>query len=293
MAELRAEGYTFEGDAPPEEAPAAKPEPEKTEPAEPEKESQAPEAPKADEADGADDGKPAEPEKKQTERTSRYVPVNKHNEERHKRQAAERAAQEAAERAKALEAELESLRSRPQQGTKSTLERLSAIAEKHGVDPAFMQDFAESLKEEIGQANHLPQDIVSRLERFEAAQKEAEIRELSAKQDLFFEAEFAKVCDEFPGLAARKEDLKRVAFSEGTNNVPLRYLALEYVHQNPDIAPKGRASAERQTGIPRASRPDGSSSVDYSNITEAEFAAMSDAEVDKYHEWLKASGKLR
>lgn len=294
MAEMRSEGFTFEGDAQAGKEPEApEPGPQAEGPEDVEKAEEKPEAKPEPEAEPKEDKRPeAEKEDKQ-ERTSRYVPVSKHNEERHKRQDAERKAQEAEARYAELKAEIEALKTRqaPQDPAAPVKERIAKIAETHGVDPAFASDLADSLMDGVRSAAQLPQDVAQRLERFEAAQREAELKAQAAKQDLYFEQEFAKAAEEFPALASRKEELKQVAFSEEGAKVPLRYLVLDFIHRNPDAAaPQGRRSAESSSAMSRERRKE-QGSEGFEDMTEERLMSLSDAEADRYYAWLKANGK--
>lgn len=292
MAELRSEGHSFVGDPEPTADPVA---PEAKEAEAPAEDEGKPEPEKAADPEPEDDKRTEETKEERTERQPRYVPVSKHNEERHKRQDAERKAQEAEARYLELKAEIEGLKARPQNPRQETVpvkERISQLADKYGVDPSFASDLAESLMEGVRSANQLPQDIVSRLERFEAAQAEAAQRELATKQELFFEKEFGEAAKDFPGIAARKEELKQIAFSEEGSKVPLRYLVLDYVHRNPDAgAPQGRRAAETSSPMSRERRPDAESD-DFANVTPERLERMSDAEADRYFEWVKQN-KIR
>jgi hypothetical protein len=291
MAEMRSEGFVFEGDDKAKADPVA-PEAEADAPKDAEKAAEEPEKKPEPEAKPEEDQRPDVKEEK-TERTSRYVPVSKHNEERHKRQDAEKKAQEAESRYMELKAEIEALRTRqaPKDPTVSVKDRIAKLAETHNVDPAFASDLADSLMEGVRSATQMPQDLVQRLERFEASQKEAEMKALEAKQELFFEQEFAKAAEEYPALVSRKEELKQAAFSEEGAKVPLRYLVLELLHENPDIAAsKGRRSAETSSSMSRERRADPASD-DFEHMTEEKLLSMKDAEVDRYYEWVKANKK--
>ncbi len=297
LDELEAEGHQIEG----------------REPKEPEKKEEEPteEKPKGDESEEPkpkpDEEKPEdkeeseeqeeteeEPQKQPQKRAAKYVPVKKHNEERHKRQEAERRAEEAERAAAELREQLEGADDKPsKQNLDEVKEAATKLAEKHGLEKEFVEEFAETIVGIAEKRNVLPSEISEKLASLEAAKAEAEAEKAELQQEKYFEDEFTDLVKGFGQdtkegayLAERKEELKQLAFSEGNVNTTLRRIALEYLHDNPPPEP-GKKSAEE----PYAGKKHGESKViDFVDITDEDFAKMSYDEIEEYEAWRAKNG---
>lgn len=211
-------------------------------------------------------------------REAKFVPVGKHNEERHKRQEAEAEAKAAKEEADRLRAEL--AKGKPSESN-DIQEAALKLAEKHGVDVDFAREFAETIVGLSQKRNVLPKEVTEALEIAKQRTAEAEAIVLKNAQETGFEKEFAGIVKDFPDLASQKEAIKQLAFSEGKETIPLRYVALEYLHENPSTPGRKTVEAPVKAGESR-----GVEITDFENLTEEQFAKMSYEEMEKYEAWV-------
>jgi hypothetical protein len=274
LKELEAEGAgspegndsnTPEKEEIPEAMPEEKP-PEKSEPA-PEKKNET-------------DGEPKPEKPKAPEREPKFVPVGKHNEERHKRQEAEARAAEAEKKAADLEAQIAANTSKPADDVDA---RSARLAEKLGIEP----ELAKAIITETVQPNALSEELQAELKTAKEYRLKAEARERELNDEVFFNRDFDALAKEFPELANRKEELKELAYSEGKNHIPLRDLAIVYMHDNPTRP--GRKTAE--SPVPMKKDAEGNGVLDYENITEEQLDAMDGDEFDKYLAWQKSKDR--
>lgn len=250
---------------------------------------------KAEAGDG--DGGDGKKEDKKTNRTVQNVPVGKYNDERHKRQDAEKRAETAEQSARDLQTKLDAVLAGGS-GSKSQVDALKAaaakVAEKHGADPDFVNDFAEAIADAMKTGAALPAEMQEALDNFKKSTAEADAAKQEAEQEKFFNQDFDEMLKgfdaespEYKHLASRKEDLKQLAFTEGNEHTSLRRIALEFIHDNPPERP-GRKTFETPV---RAGGGDKSQVIDYANLTEEEFANLPSDKVDEYLEWQKKNKK--
>lgn len=219
-------------------------------------------------------------------REVKYVPVGKHNEERHKRQEAEKLAADREIRIKELEAQFNN--SKPSEDNKDDIaEAAKLLAERNGMDADLTTDFVKSIVDIAAKRNVLPDEIKQKLDNFEQMTERARLAENETNQEKGFEKEFAAIVTEFPHLADQKDALKQIVFSEDNINTPLRPLALEYMHDNPSPQ-DGKKSAETPTQ--GGSRTE---AVDFSSMTEEQFAGLSEEQMVLYDQWSAKNGKSR
>lgn len=256
LDELRKEGHTIEGDKPAdvkaEPKPADKPAEEPAKPTEKVEPKQDPEKPEGQEADKPKAEGDAEPT--QVKRTPNAVPVQKHNALRHELQEQKRINAELNEKLAAMSAN-------PTKGEISDVRKLAKeLAEKHGMETTFIEEFAEKVVEAAKTNAAIPKDLEQRLSRFEKQERDVE-------ESRAFDADFEKsVVKEFPQLASQKDRIKELAYTEGYENTPLRALAIQFMHDNPAPEP-GRKTAESSTqGGGRAEE-----AFDFDNVTEADL----------------------
>lgn len=273
LKELQAEGHEIPGQTPAPkveepEAPAEQAIPsEKT-----------PEQLEADKKAAEDTGKKNE----KVEREPKFVPVGKHNDERHKRQEAETRAERAEREAADLRAQLVGNANKPTERNDDLKSAASALAEKHGLDADFVSELLETTTKLTSKQGDLPDELKADLAVIKQARAEAEAHAQEIAQEKGFGNEFAGIVKEFPELADRKEELKQLAFSEGKTNIPLRMVALEYLHDNPPDKP-GRRTAEAPVQIKR----DAHIVVDFENMDEEQFKGLSDEQHELYMRWLE------
>lgn len=259
LKELEVEGHEL---APTADKPAPKPEA-KPEEKKPEAEKPKEEAPKAKEEEDKD----KKPEAKPADRTVRAVPVHKFNEQRHELQDTKKAL---AERDAKI-AELEKTLSSKDGGKPTTQEEVSdirktakAIAEKHGLDEEFVSEFADAMvKLAKTDRNVLPKDISDKLAVLDTLQKER----AEQTEERMFNDDFDKVAKEFPALADKKDSIKEIAYTEGNERIPLRAIAIQFLHDNPVPQPKGKTAEDGQPGAGR----DAGEVIDFDHVTEEQM----------------------
>lgn len=232
---------------------------------------------KADAENNGDDGTK---KNQQPERKEKFVPVQKHNEERHKRQEAEARAEEAERKAKELEDRLKVASDKPNGISDEIKAAATALAEKHGLEPSFVNELLETTTKITSKQSNLPNEVLADLATLKQAKAEAEEARMEQLQDTAFEKEFADVIKEFPDMADRKEDLKELAFSEGNINTSLRRIALEYRHDN-SLDKPGRKSAEAPVHSKEKTEV-----IDFAEMTEDQLKALDGKELDAYLDWL-------
>jgi hypothetical protein len=250
--ELRAEGASFEGLDP-------KPEVVKTVEVktEPVKEEVKPEV-------EAKPEKEAETEEVEKPRTSKYVPVGTYNEMRKEAQAAKRLSAE-------LQAKLQEMSQRPNQETSDEIDKLSAeLAEKHNIDKEFLKDLSSRLTSVVSKKSEIPSELANEI---------AEIKQMKREQaeEFAFEKQFEQISTEFPDVD--KKAFKQLAFTQGNEQIPLRTLAIQYMHDNPK-----RKTAEGSSGGQK------SDVIDFAHITEEQETKLSDEDFDKLVAYRKRSG---
>jgi len=285
LAELQNEGHEIEGVA---QAPAKTEAPKE----EPKKEEPTPETKKDDKTPALDNVETNKPQPK-IERTSQYVPVGKHNEERHKRQEAETRAERAEAQAKELADKIKELSSRPvsAENTNEIQAAAKSLAEKHGLDGDFLQEFAETVVGIASKKTVVPAELREEVELLKKERARLEEDHRMKMQEVHFEKELSSVLGEFPELAGHKEDIRQIAFSEENVNVSLRRLALEYIHDHPEVSrAQGRRSAESASNVsaPKAEKVE---AYDFENMTEEKFKELNEEELDRYLEWAKAKSR--
>lgn len=272
LAELEKEGFSIAGrdDAEPEpEKPEEKPEKveekvEKKEDVKPEVKESEPDKKTGEDPDP--DKKPQEPRKPQ------FVPISKYLE-------AERLQKEA-------EARVAELTKAGQNGTQ-TQNQIEAAGDavKKIVDMGYDEDEAKKIAAIIAAVvpgQTLPPEVAQKLAKLDEVLKRTEIEvEKNA-----FESDFnEQVLKQFPHLAKYKEDIKNKAYTDEFKAIPLRTLAIEYMHDN-GISAKAEPvrTAERSTGGTQSQASTGDE-IDYNTLTEEQFAALTPAQQDKFFEF--------
>lgn len=247
-----------------------------------ETENKVPEVQKEPEAPVVEEKPPVEEVKPPVvERASKFVPVSKHNEERHKRQEAEAMRDAAKQEAESLRAQLAAANTKPDEQKENKVKSIATrLAEKHGLEPDFVEDFATEMANLAGERAVLPKDLEAKLAAFEKVQQEANAHAEEIQQEKAFDAEFSEVLKEFPDLADQKEEIKQLAFSEDNVNTKLRLLALAYQHDNAKTP--GRKTMESPTSVRSSAKV-----IDYKEMTTEQLADLDGAEFDKYAEWLR------
>lgn len=268
----------------------AKPEaPVQPEPVKPPEPKEKPPEAKATEPEGQTKTEPTQPIKP-VERESRHVPVGKYNETRKEAQAlkAELEAERAAKADLAAKLAAASAGKPTEDDFSDIREAATKLAEDNGYEPDFVAKFAETLVPLIGKRSSTKQ-LEERLANFERQQAEqrqqAEAQQNAQNQDKYFEAEFNEVSKEFPQLASQKEELKELAFSETYKQIPLRFIALEHMHQNPP----GRKTVE----VPLQGKSDTPTVVDFENLTDEQFHSLTSEQQDRFYAWIDAKNKKR
>lgn len=252
--QIRQEGEVFEGvDKPPVE----EKKPEVKEPVKPEAKQEEP--PKPDEGKGdepAGDGKPAK-------RTSQFVPVGLYNDTRH-------AVQNAKKEADEWKQKYEAVANKPAAEQVDMIERIAKqFSEKHGVAIEEARDLLKGVAEIAGTKAQVPAEFLQKIEAFERTQR-------VQQEEVAFEQGFETVTKEFPDID--KGDFKRLAFTEGYENVPLRTLAIQYMHDNPKkkTAEPSEGSGGRTADV-----------IDFENVTEQQLKDMDDPTFVKYNAYHK------
>ncbi len=263
LKELQAEGHDIAGqtlEVPKEEPKVIPPKEEK------------PEVKPEEKPEVKDAEKDLEPKEQKTERTVKAVPVGKYNDLRHEVQNLN----------KTIEELQKQVAAKPNDPTPPAKEQLDDVreaakqfAEKHGVEPEFLAEFADVIVANVLKKNTLPKEVESQLKDFQAMKAQQESQALQQAQDAGFEKEFGDVLKEFPDLSARKDDIKQLAFTEGYERLPLRAIAIEYLHDNPI---QGRKTAEAPSG----GKSEPAEVVDFDNLTEDQFKNLSGKQLDDY-----------
>ena len=261
-------------------------------------------APKADEATEkkeeakADDSnidlpeeKKDDPKPEKVKREAKYVPVGIHNEERHKRQEAEESAKAAKAEADALRAQLAEKTDTPAGTPNDLTSAVKSLTEKHGLEEGFVTDLLETaVKLTKRNTSGLTQEQIDDLNHVKTLRQDLEAKQQEIAQETGFSKEWESVIKEMPELADHKEALKEFAFSEGNSTTPLRRLAIEYLHDNPQKP--GRKTAEAPGG--GDAKAESRKVLDYENMTEDQLKKLEGQDLDAYFDWTdKKAGRRR
>jgi hypothetical protein len=210
-------------------------------------------------------------------REPKFVPVGIHTEERHKRQEAEARAEKAIAEAEELRKQLGTQKPNDDSEINTLAE---SVAQESGVDV----DFVKKILKASGQINsrkaELPDDVKADLASIRETKIKLEQEQRELQQETGFNNEFSEVIKEFPNLSNSKEELKQLAFTAQNSTIPLKLLALQYLHENP----QGRKTAEAPIKIGKADSKD---VIDFAEITEEQFANLSFDQMDEYEKWRK------
>lgn len=280
LKDLEGQGHTIAGKEP---APAA------TEPVKPPQEEKKPTDPVKPENKKEGDGEEGKKSDKQiVDRTPKSVPVHVHNEERHKRQDAEKRAEEAEKLAAELRAQIAGNANKPTtEGSDDIKATATQIAEEFGLKPEFVEKFTSTIVKIAEKRNVLPQEITAQLASLKQAEAKAQEVAHAAEQETGFTNEFSDVLKDFPDLADHKEALKELAFTEGNEKIPLRLLALGYLHDNKP----GRTTAEAPVQTKEKAGVD--DVLDFENMTEDQLKGLSGEKFDLYMTWMEKQGRKR
>jgi len=287
LKELEAEGNEIAGKSKPDDA-GAKPDEGKDEA---KKEEAKPDEGKADDPDKVDPEKPEAPKPPKPNREPKYVPVGVHNEERHKRQEAERERDEARAEADRLKANTPAKPDKPEETTEDFKTHAKSLAEKHGLEEGFVSDLLETTaKLTAKNSPDLSQELRNEINAFKTAKAELDAEKRQIEQEKGFESEFSGIIEELSNgdkdlesyLASQKKALRESAFAEGNLNTPLRRLAIEWLHDNPQPKP-GRKSAEAPGGGEGVT--DARKVLNFENVTEKDVADMDPETFEKFKDW--------
>lgn len=258
MADLEAEGETFSKE---EEKPSEQEE-EKVEEQEEQKEDEV-EVPTTEEEEDA-------PQVDRSKREPSTIPAWEHK-------VAEKKWQKETE---ILRQEIEQLKSAPKQTSAQNAQTIRDLAEAHGLALDEKQEqFFQAL---LAQA--VPQDVTKKLEQFE---QDKQVASLEQQFEQEFNDTVSAIKEKYgevssSTLADVKKTLHKLAFSETYAKVPLKKIFLaeqdtfkiqRVEHKESIIAPQAGRSRE--------------TTVDFSNVTDAEIDKMSVSDFEKYDEWLK------
>jgi hypothetical protein len=220
-----------------------------------------------------------EPEER-PKREPKFVPVGIHTEERHKRQEAEARAEQAVAEAEELRKQLSSVK--PNDDSKLD-ELAKSIADEDNVDVNFVKKILKA-SGEINKRSELPADVVAELASIKDVRAKLEREQRELQQETGFNNEFSSIIKEFPNLSDKKEELKQLAFTEQNSTIPLKLLALQYLHENPS----GKKTVEAPIKTGKVNNDD---VIDFSEITEEQFAKLTYDQLDQFEIWRKKNEK--
>jgi hypothetical protein len=210
---------------------------------------------------------PEEPEVKaeRPARRSNFVPVSKANQWRHE-------ANEAKAKAVELERQVAELRAAQE---KAKEQDLDAIAKEIAGDDASPEVVKRILAATKPKPTEELQSVLALKQKLEEQAEEA-----AYKQDL------ATVLAKHPELSGHEESLREMAYAEGNERIPLDLLAYRLKEElNLNGAPpsaEGRSSQAKATPGP-----------DFANLSDEQLDQLSDADMDKYIEWVKEGTRKR
>lgn len=226
-----------------------KAEPEKAKPEEPKE-------PPKEEPEAEPAKEPEKPEPKaepKPRRKAELIPASKFHETRHELQAEK-------ERSKRLEEELAAERASK---SKPAEDKVSEVAKRHGLDPAVVADIVALM----------PKGDDSSVKAIEEKLAAIEADKAKTADELRYRTDEDSVLGKFPELKPYAKDLKELAYTEGNESVPLEYLALKLRHEL-NLADSVAPAEGAQT-------PPAGKARDLDDLSEDDFAKLSDKELDR------------
>ena len=209
-----------------------------------------------------------EPEEAKAERPARksnFIPVQKANQWRHE-------ANEAKAKAAELERQVAELRAAQEKAKEADLDTLAKEIAGEEASPEVVKRILAATKpkptEELQSVLALKQKL------------EEQAEEAAFKQDL------STVLAKHPELRGHEESLREIAYAEGNERIPLDLLAYRLKEElNLTVAPP---SAEGKSSQAKAAP-----GLDFANMSDDELDKLSDADMDKYIEWVKEGMRKR
>ncbi len=277
LAELEAEGFEIAGREPKVEEPAAEKTEEQTEvktaKVESKPEPKPAEEPKVDPKTDvkSDEGKGEESAR--PERKPQYVPLAKYLD-------TETALKEAREKID----ELSKAGSESKPTTESIADATEAV-QKLVEQFNYSEDEAQALIGIVSSlipGQKLPAEVQEQLSKLGEMTKDLESRRESLRQQeeaQAFETDFLKLMSEFPHLSKFKDSIKEKAYSEDNIRVPLRTLAIEFMHDEGISFKPGpvKTAEEGGGGIEKSAEE-----IDFSTITDEQFAKLTPEQQDQF-----------
>lgn len=244
---------------------------EKAEPAkEPEK---APEPEKSEvksEPKAEPDGAKAEVKTERPERKPQFIPVAKANAWRHE-------ANEYKSKAAELEAKLAEANKAIEQAKVVDLDARAKEIAGEDASPEVVRRILEAAKE-FAPKQEPNEDMSSLLELKKQLEQQKE--EQSFQQDL------NQTLAKFPELKGHESELKELAYAEGNEKTPLKFLAYQ-LREDLNLSP-APPSAEGKSASPAVA-----TEIDFENLSEEEVKNLSDEDTDKLIKWQQAGLKKR
>jgi hypothetical protein len=220
------------------------------------------------------DPKPSEEPKKEDPKAEprkrgEVIPFQKFNETRKELQAEKEARRQLEERLKALEQS----KTEPKEEPKD--EGIEEIATKHGISAEVVADIAKLSERQFERKyGKTLEEVTGKVKSYDAERQAREESAAKENDEILYRKDEETVISKFPELNAYRSDLKKLAYADGNESVPLEYIALK-LKSDLNLGEKP-ASSESATSAPSGK------AKDFDNLTEEEFANLSDAELDKF-----------
>lgn len=203
------------------------------------------------------------------ERKSQYVPVSKANAWRHE-------AAEAKAKAAELERQVAELRAATEKAKADDLDAVAKEIAGEEASPEVVKRILEAAKKVA--APEPNEDIKAVLSLKRQIEEQAE--------EAAFQKDISTVLAKHPELRGHEESLREIAYAEGNERIPLDLLAYRLKEElNLTVAPP---SAEGKSSQAKAAP-----GLDFANLSDDELEKLSDADMDKYIEWVKEGTRKR
>lgn len=165
--------------------------------------------------------------------------------------------------------------------SKEQSDLVKSYATQHNLDPNIVGDLVEVIKSQVG----LPQEDLDSIKATKDRLAQIEARENEQKQLAEFDRDFDKLVKNYPDVESKKDQLKELAFSEDYLKLSLEKIVLA---EQDTFLVERKKSAEPGRGGNKAS------GVAFDRVlSPQEMNDLSDADFDKYSDWLATQGKGR